>query len=162
MLTREVTRRKILVVDDDRAILELVTVRLTLDGYDVFTAREGREGLQRLQGVRPDAMVLDLNMPVLDGFGVLTQLGKTGTARTPILVLTARHDAADVQRAISMGARDYLAKPFKDSQLLMRMARLFRARPDPRGLGEVMSAMDELLVGRTGSADFDPSAHLPK
>ena len=162
MLTREATRRRILVVDDDRAILELVSVRLTLDGYDVFGARDGREALQRLNGVRPDAMVLDLNMPVLDGFGVLQQLGKARTDRIPILVLTARHDAADVQRAIGMGARDYLAKPFKDAQLLMRVGRLFRASADLRGLGELMSTMDELLVGRTGSMDAGPPAGLPK
>jgi len=136
MLMLEPTARpKILVVDDDCAILELVTTRLMLDNYNVFTARDGREGLERLKSLRPEGLVLDLNMPVRDGFSVLEELGKMGASRTPTLVLTARHAAADVQRALRLGARDYLAKPFTSSQLRTRVARLVRARgeaPDAR------------------------------
>src|SRR5947209_1670389 len=96
-------RRRVMTVDDDSAILELISTRLTLAGYDVFSARDGQEALARIQGIRPHAMVLDLNMPGLDGFGVLQRLGKAGTARVPTLVLTARHDTADVRRAIALG-----------------------------------------------------------
>jgi DNA-binding response OmpR family regulator len=141
----EARRRKILVVDDDRAILELVATRLTLAGHDVFAARDGHEALQRIAGIRPDAMVLDLNMPSLDGYGVLKQLGKEGTARLPTLVLTARHGTVDVQRAIGLGARDYLSKPFKDSQLLMRVARLFRPRVEARTLEALFDDVQTLM-----------------
>lgn len=148
MLAREATRRKVLVVDDDRAILELITVRLTLDGFEVFTARDGRDALQRLRNVRLNAMILDLNMPVLDGFGVLEQLGKAGAARTPTLVLTARHDAADVRRAVSLGARDYLAKPFKDVQFRRRVARLFRGQPEQHSPEQAIDGIGDLLAVR--------------
>lgn len=136
---------RILIVDDDRAILELLHTRLTLAGYDVFSARNGHEALTRLSNLRPAAMVLDLSMPSLDGFGVLQQMGKVWTSRTPTLVLTARNGTADVQRAIQLGARDYLAKPFRDDELLMRVKRLFRRPVDRRSLDETVTAIEQLL-----------------
>ena len=120
------TARRILVVDDDASIRELVSIRLTLAGHTVLTARHGRDALTRLRERRYDGMVLDLNMPQLDGFGVLEQIGKHSLP--PTLVLTASHSAADVERAIKLGARDYLSKPFDDRQLLVRVARLFRVQ----------------------------------
>jgi two-component system OmpR family response regulator len=132
----EGVRRRILVVDDDRAILELVCMHLSVAGYDAFSVRDGRTALNRLASLRPVAMVLDLSMPELDGFGVLEKMGKAGTALTPTLVLSARHGAADVKRAVSLGARDYLTKPFSSHQLLARVARLLRRpaeRQDPEG-----------------------------
>jgi two-component system OmpR family response regulator len=144
--TAEGVRQRVLVVDDDRAILELVCTRLTLAGYDAFSARNGAEALERLNSLKPQAMVLDLNMPQLDGFGVLKALGRERALKTPTLVLTARHGAADVQTAIGLGARDYLAKPFKDQQLLMRVARLLRPRVDRRSLEEHLDDMEKLLI----------------
>ena len=121
-------RRRILVVDDDSAILELVRTRLTLAGYMVLAAKDGCEALARLSERRYDAMVLDLNMPSVDGFEVLERAQDLEFPAPPTLVLTARHDALDVTRAVQLGARDYLAKPFQDRQLLMRVARLFRTQ----------------------------------
>ena len=137
--------RRILVVDDDRAIVDLVCARLTLAGYDTFACRNGEQALVRLGGLRPAAMVLDLSMPVLDGFGVLERMGKAGTARTPTLVLSARHATADVQRAIALGARDYLAKPFSEGQLLMRVARLFRKSTEGSTLDQTIANIEQLL-----------------
>jgi DNA-binding response OmpR family regulator len=77
--------------------------------------------------VRPDAIVLDINMPEMDGFEVLGALNSASTAMIPVLILTARHAVGDVQRAIGLGAKDYLAKPFSEAQLLARVRRLFRA-----------------------------------
>ncbi len=123
-------RRRILVVDDDLAILELVRTRLRLAGYDAFNAHNGQEALALLATERPEAMVLDLNMPRKDGFGVLEAMGPAGTKQTPTLVLTARHGAVDVKRAVGLGARDYLSKPFTSDQLLKRVARLVRRPSD--------------------------------
>ncbi len=117
------TARKMLVVDDDAAIRELVSTRLALAGYVTFTARNGIEAMSRLNERRYDGMILDLNMPMSDGYDVLK---KTTKARPPTLVLTARHNADDVREAIRLGARDYLTKPFDDQQLLKRVARLMR------------------------------------
>jgi two-component system OmpR family response regulator len=139
------TGQRILVVDDDKAILDLVNTRLTLAGYNVFSARNGHEALTRLSSLRPAAMVLDLNMPSLDGFGVLERMGREWTARTPTLVLTARQGNADVKRAIQLGARDYLAKPFKDSDLLMRVARLFRRPADAQSLEQAVATIEQML-----------------
>ena len=121
--------RRLLVVDDDVSILELVSTRLTLAGYQVLTARNGVEALSRLAERRFDGMVLDLQMPQMDGFGVLECQGDLPHPAPPTLVLTASHNVADVQKAVKLGARDYLSKPFEDRQLLMRVARLCRTQP---------------------------------
>jgi DNA-binding response OmpR family regulator len=121
--------RRLLVVDDDISILELVSTRLTLAGYAVVTAKNGVEALSKLTERRYDGMVLDLNMPQMDGFGVLECMADLPDPPPPTLVLTASHNAADVQKAVKLGARDYLSKPFEDRQLMMRVSRLFRTQP---------------------------------
>ena len=122
--------RQILVVDDDSDIVDLISTRLIIGGYQVAIARNGAEALRSLKAARPDAMILDINMPGIDGFGVLERM-QNASIRPPTLVLTARHNAQDVAKAIRLGAKDYLAKPFDDRMLLSRVARLFRA-PLPR------------------------------
>ena len=119
-------RPRILVVDDDAAIVEVLCMRLDLMGLDPKTASNGRQALERIKDVNPAAMILDINMPQLDGFGVLTHLGLEGTRRLPILVLTARNQPEDVRRAITLGARDYLSKPFDQMKLVARITRLMR------------------------------------
>ena len=123
----EATRPRIVVAEDDPMVLELINTRLELAGFRTFTARNGTEALSRIAHVRPDGLVLDINMPVLDGFQVLERL-KMGSSvhRTPTLVLTARNRPEDVKRAIELGARDFIAKPFKDDQLIARVHRLVR------------------------------------
>ena len=123
----DTSQRRVLVVDDDPFILELILTRLTLAGFRTFSARDGQEALMRISDVRPAAMVLDINMPRLDGFGVLRHMAAS-SHRVATMVLTARNQPQDVQTAISLGARDYLSKPFRDEQLLSRVARLLRKR----------------------------------
>jgi two-component system OmpR family response regulator len=123
-----VGRTRILIVEDDPIILDLITTRLDIAGYDTYFARDGFEGLARLHELRPSALVLDLNMPRLDGFGLLRKMRLEGLS-TPTMVLTARNQPDDVQQAITLGARDFLAKPFKDEQLLQRIGRLLRKAP---------------------------------
>jgi two-component system OmpR family response regulator len=124
--------RRVLVVDDDASIRELVSTRLTIAGYAVQTAKDGVEALSRLGERRYDGMVLDLNMPQMDGFGVLECLGDLPHPPPPTLVLTASHNAEHVAQAVKLGARDYLSKPFDDRQLMMRVARLFRTQAPAR------------------------------
>lgn len=136
----ETTRPRILVVDDDPAVRELITTRLQLAGYVAWSARDGREGLKMVASLQPAALILDLNMPVLDGFGVLRGLDRASwTTKPKVMVLTARNRPDDVRLAIELGASDFLAKPFDDRHLLARVARLLRrhqpesntAKPDP-------------------------------
>ncbi|WP_430424090.1 response regulator [Phenylobacterium sp.] len=129
MLQLDSHRARVLVVDDDPMVLDLVTTRLSLAGCTTYSARDGLAAVERLRDIRPTAMVLDINMPGLDGFGVLEHMKATGFIKsTATLVLTARNRPEDVKLAVSLGARDYLSKPFKDEQLLIRMARLLRHR----------------------------------
>lgn len=121
------TGARLLVVEDDPMILELVTTRLGIAGYEVFYARDGVSALERLVEVRPKGLILDINMPRLDGFGVLQKMKEMGlSAQVPTLVLTARRQPDDVRRAVELGAKDFLSKPFQDAQLLARVARLLR------------------------------------
>jgi CheY-like chemotaxis protein len=122
--------RRILVVDDEPFVLELISTRLQIAGYNVAQAKDGTRALQSLREFIPDGMVLDINMPGLDGFGVLEQMRAAPRwSAIPTMVLTARNRSEDVQRAMSLGARDYLTKPFDDQQLLARVARLVRKLP---------------------------------
>lgn len=124
--------RRVLVVDDDPGVVELIVTRLAIAAFETRTACNGADAIQRLAEFRPEALVLDINMPVLDGFGVLAHMKAHGLiATTQTLVLTARNNAADVAQAVQMGARDYLAKPFSEAQLLQRVARLLTRRHSP-------------------------------
>jgi DNA-binding response OmpR family regulator len=133
--------RRILVVEDDAGIRDLIRTRLNAAGYDTHIAKDGVEAMNRIGELRPNGVVLDINMPNMDGFSVLQAMRDSPSRRpcAPVLVLTARHDAADVRRAVSLGAKDYLTKPFSDSQLLARVARLLREPiPPPPRLGELL------------------------
>ncbi len=129
----EAARPRVLVVEDEPMVLELITTRLELAGYQTFSARDGYQALARLLECKPAGMILDINMPNLDGFGVLQHMQASGEIkRIPTMVLTARNQTDDVKRAVTLGARDFLSKPFKNEQLLARVARLVR-KPRPAG-----------------------------
>jgi DNA-binding response OmpR family regulator len=120
-------KKRILVAEDDAGIRELIRTHLRMAGYDIYTARTGVEALEAIGALDLHAAVLDINMPELDGFGVLEALRPPSIYnRIPILVLTARHGGDDVRRAVRLGAKDYLTKPFSQIQLVSRVARLLR------------------------------------
>lgn len=119
--------RRILLAEDDALVREGLRARLSSAGYDVHTARSGTETLQRVVALKPDVLVLDINMPEMDGFGVLEALNEFHSAADmQVLVLTARQTADDVQRALALGARDYIVKAQADMTLLRRVERLLR------------------------------------
>jgi two-component system OmpR family response regulator len=121
---------KILIADDDAGVRDLVCIRLRIAGYDPHMAKNGREAVERAVSLRPAAMILDLNMPELDGFGVLSEMqDKAPEIQVPTLVLTARQSSDDVRMAVALGARGYLTKPFTEAQLLARVTGLLR-RPN--------------------------------
>jgi DNA-binding response OmpR family regulator len=121
---------RILIAEDDASIRDLIQTHLRLAGYETFTAHNGHEALHRIVELRPRCLLLDINMPGLDGFGVLSQLKAVDAAReVAVMVLTARHSSEDVRKAISLGAKDFLKKPFTHTELLARVKRLSRPRP---------------------------------
>jgi DNA-binding response OmpR family regulator len=123
---------RVLVVDDSEAVRELLSIRLGVLGYTVQVAKDGAVALDRHAEFKPDAMIVDIDMPYLNGFGFLERLGLAKVHQTPTLMLTARIGDTDVRRAIELGARDFLAKPFDEQQLFRRMARLMRKPRDYR------------------------------
>ncbi len=113
----------VLVVDDEPDILLLHRLNLEAAGYSVVLAADGVTALERIADERPDAVVLDVMMPVLDGWGVLDRL-RTQPSPPPVLVVSAKSATADVQKARELGAADYLAKPYDPEELLRRVAAL--------------------------------------
>ncbi|WP_308250747.1 response regulator transcription factor [Nonomuraea rhizosphaerae] len=121
---------RVLVVDDEPAVLGSVRDVLELDGYDVRTAADGRAALAAVARLSPDVVVLDVVIPGLDGLGVCRRLRADGDWR-PVLVLTGRDAVGDRVDGLDAGADDYLVKPFAPAELLARLrALLRRARPD--------------------------------
>jgi two-component system response regulator MprA len=116
---------RILVVDDDRAVRESLRRSLQFNGYQVDLASDGQQALDSVVGQRPDAMVLDVMMPRLDGLEVCRRLRGTGDD-LPILVLTARDAVSDRVAGLDAGADDYLPKPFALEELLARLRALLR------------------------------------
>ncbi len=116
---------QILVVDDDRAVRESLRRSLSFNGYAVSLATDGVEALEAIGNDRPDAVILDVMMPRLDGLEVCRQLRSTGDD-LPILVLTARDSVSERVAGLDAGADDYLPKPFALEELLARMRSLLR------------------------------------
>jgi two-component system response regulator MprA len=142
-LTLEIVR--ILVVDDDRAVRESLRRSLAFNGYTVDLAEDGVEALEAIANERPDALVLDVMMPRLDGLEVCRQLRSTGDD-LPILVLTARDTVSERVSGLDAGADDYLPKPFALEELLARLrALLRRTGPEDGGDGAVMTFADLTL-----------------
>jgi len=124
-------RQHVLVVEDDRAVRESLRRSLEFNGYQVSTASDGAEALAGISGINPDAVVMDVMMPRLDGLETTKALRKVGNA-VPILVLTARDAVGDRVEGLDAGADDYLTKPFALQELLARIrALLRRVAPTP-------------------------------
>jgi two-component system response regulator MprA len=116
---------RIHVVDDEPAVRDSLERALRLDGYEVDLARDGHEGLARVRELAPDAVVLDVLMPVMDGLELCRKLRALGD-RTPVLMLTARNAVADRVAGLDAGADDYLPKPFELEELQARLRALLR------------------------------------
>ena len=122
---------RVLVVEDDEEIAQVLQRSLRLEGYDVKLAYDGVGGLDEAHAFLPDIIVLDLGLPRLDGIDVARRL-REGGDDTPILMLTARDALESRVEGLDVGADDYLVKPFERQELLARLRALLRRRP-PRG-----------------------------
>ncbi len=118
-------KKRILVVEDELDIRELLEIFLTLRGFEVAVAENGRRGLDVLPGFNPDLVLLDLAMPVLDGMGFLAGKRDLPAHRDiPVIVLSARDKNGDVMQAIEMGADNYIIKPFDIEVVISSITRL--------------------------------------
>lgn len=112
-------RRKILVVDDEKAISDIIKFNLLKDGYDVEVAEDGDEALKKVYLVQPDLILLDVMLPKLDGFQVCRKVRES--FNTPIIMLTAKEEEVDKVLGLELGADDYITKPFGMRELLARV-----------------------------------------
>ncbi len=136
---------KILVVDDDRVLIDVVSFTLRRAGFQVIQAYDGLSALETWAEIDPDLIVLDVNLPKLNGFSVCQQIRQQST--TPIILLTVRTDEEDIIRGLELGADDYISKPFSPRQLVARV----RAAIRRLGLTPTPS------MRKTGDFTLDPS-----
>nr|WP_315257372.1 response regulator transcription factor [uncultured Duganella sp.] len=153
---------RILLVEDDPRLAEMLTEYLGQSGFRVTHAATGREAMNHIAGAEIDAVILDLMLPDMDGLDVCRQL--RATSDLPVLMLTARGDAIDRIVGLEIGADDYLPKPFEPRELLARLRAILRRRVDlrhidaPRAAGA--AAGDGFL--RFGRLEIDPAAHAAR
>lgn len=139
----------ILVVEDDASIRELTQRGLQQAGFEVLTAASGDEGLERFHAEHPDAVVLDVMLPGIDGLEVCKAI--RASSATPVVMLTARSDTLDVVVGLESGADDYVTKPFEMAELIARVrASLRRASRSDQTHGDLL---------RVGSLQIDVAAH---
>ncbi|RYX85878.1 response regulator transcription factor [bacterium] len=123
--------KKILAVDDEKHILRLVQINLEKAGYDVYTGSNGQEAVDKTREISPDLIVMDVMMPIMDGFDALKTLkADPATAGIPVIMLTAKAQDADVFHGWQSGADLYLTKPFNPMELLTFVKRIFDTQTD--------------------------------
>jgi two-component system alkaline phosphatase synthesis response regulator PhoP len=121
--------KKILVIEDDPATQRLVDYSLKQEGYEVITAANGPDGVQKALGELPDLVILDVMLPGLDGFEVCYQLrAEPSTAKLPILMFSARAQEIDKDTGRRVGADDYLTKPSAPEEIVSHVAKLLQAK----------------------------------
>ncbi len=145
--------RKVLVVEDEEDVLELVRYNLCKNGYTVETAKSGEEAISKVESYLPNLIVLDIMLPGMDGLDVCKWLKKNNiTESIPVIMMTAKGEESDVVTGLELGADDYVTKPFSPRVLLARVKAVLR-----RGAGETSKSdgviKNDVLV-------IDPSRHL--
>jgi len=135
---------RVLIVEDDRAILRAIKDNLEYEAYAVLTATDGEQGYRLIQEHHPDLVVLDLMMPKMDGYELCRRVRKEGIT-TPILILTARSEEADRIQGFDLGADDYVTKPFSMPELLARIRAILRRVQPPTILPDHLQ-FDDICV----------------
>lgn len=164
-LNLEYNMSKILVIDDDKAINELVKVNLELGGYDVISAYDGTKGFALAKQEEPDLVVLDVMMPDVDGYTVAKRIREnTSTKNTPILMLTALGMLENKVKGFDIGVDDYLVKPFEMEELKVRVRALLKRTdsiPESLATKEILTIGDITLIPETYSVKInDKTAKL--
>ena len=130
---------KILVVDDEPSIINLVTAYLKPEGYEVYTASDGNAGLKSARAFKPDLIILDLMLPGIDGIELLSRLRRESDVY--VIMLTARTDETDKVIGLSVGADDYVTKPFSPRELVARVKAALRRIKTGTGSSEERSVL---------------------
>jgi two-component system phosphate regulon response regulator PhoB len=154
-------KQKILIIEDERSLVEVLTYNLEKEGFEVVAATDGQEGLRRAQTTLPDLAILDLMLPVIDGLQVCRQLrADSRTQHIRILMLTARSEEVDEIVGFNMGADDYVTKPFKMKPLIHRIKALLR-RPPAAAAGKDQVGLHGIEIDRLHHQVKLDGAELP-
>ena len=136
--------KRALIVEDDGNIAELLRLYLEKDGFDVIIASDGGNGVRLALGENPDVILLDIMLPVLDGWQVCRKVRET--SRVPIIMLTAKGETFDKVNGLDMGADDYIVKPFEVKELLARIHAVMRRTEPEDKSGEKKLSFDKLTI----------------
>ena len=137
--------KKVLVVDDEKPISDIIKFNLTKEGYDVFTAFDGEEALAQFAKVGPDIILLDLMLPKMDGLEVCREIRKTSDV--PIIMLTAKDSEIDKVLGLELGADDYVTKPFSNRELVARVKANLRRQASPVAEPPEEDDTNEIKIG---------------
>lgn len=142
------TKRRILVVDDERGLAKIIRLNLEQDGFEVVEANNGKEAMEKLRTTLPDLILLDVMMPDMDGFTVLKMIREIGG--TPVIMLTAKGQEDDKVKGLELGADDYVTKPFSPRELTSRIRAVLR-----RGNYAEDEETGKIVVDDRLTIDFD-------
>jgi two-component system response regulator ResD len=137
--------KKALIVEDDGNIAELLRLYLEKDGFEVSHAADGGRGLELYRSLEPDVILLDIMLPVMDGWGVLREIRRTDK-HTPVIMLTAKGETPDKVSGLELGADDYVTKPFEVKELLARIHAVMRRTEDSAAPAEKKLEFDKLVI----------------
>ena len=144
---RSVDMKRILIIEDDRDIVELVRYNLANEGFQVTAASDGNSGLSALKKTPPDLLLLDLMLPKISGLDICREIRRDDSLnRLPILMLTARGDEADRVVGLEMGADDYVTKPFSPRELIARVKALLRRAEPPTDSPRISKSASSRLI----------------
>ena len=141
--------KKILVVEDDEDIMELISYNLKREGYSVLKAAAGEEALKQTQSVLPEAILLDIMLPEIDGLEVCRRLKSNArTKNIPVIMVTAKGEESDVVTGLELGAEDYVVKPFRPKELIARLRAVLRRKTQPAEADAESIKLDELQIDK--------------
>ena len=146
------SKKKLLIIEDDRSLSSVVEYNFANSGYEVFCAHDGQDGINQARSRMPDIILLDLMIPVIDGIEVCRQLRAESTTReTPIIMVTAKSEEVDQLIGFSVGADDYVIKPFSVRVLMEKVKTLLRRHARSQGIG--------LDIVSSGPVEVDRGRH---
>ena len=136
--------KTVLIVEDEQNIAELLQMYLEKEGYTTVIASDGGQGVDQFRRVHPDLVLLDIMLPVLDGWGVLQKIRQEG--QTPVIMLTAKGETSDKVSGLKQGAYDYITKPFEMKEVLARIEAVLRRTTEPDGSKARRLVFDKLVI----------------
>lgn len=155
-MTEAASGQTILIIEDDATVAQLIRLYLVRDGFEVLTATDGVDGLRLAQGRRPDLVLLDLNLPKMDGIEVCRRLkADQNFSHIPIVMVTARVDENDRLTGLDMGADDYIAKPFSPRELTARVRAVLRRMERSPAMATAGIPSQQTLTSANLTIDMD-------